>query len=465
MITSEEINVMHISGRLQRMQHYFQTGNTRSFEFRKQQLQTLKMTVLKYEDEIYAALYSDLKKSKEESYATELGLLLAEINVTLKNLRRWMQPQRVGTDLVNLPSGSKIYTDSLGVVLIISPWNYPLQLLLLPLVGAIAGGNCVVLKPSELAPSTAAIIEKMITEIFPKEYVAVMQGDGARIIPEMMNSFRFDHVFYTGSIPVGKIIYQLAAKDLVPVTLELGGKSPAIVEEGANLDVAARRIVLGKFLNAGQTCIAPDYLLVHESVKENLLAKIKTVIENFYTAEPSESYDYGKIINERRFDKLISYLADGTIITGGQSDKEKLYIAPTVMDDVAKNSSLWSEEIFGPILPVKTYVSTDEAIDYVKGSNPLAFYLFTANKKKERQWIAEVPFGGGCINNTDWHFTNHNLPFGGVGNSGLGAYHGKYSFDTFTRKKAVLKTPAWFDPSIKYPPFKGKLKLFKWVIR
>lgn len=465
MATTEAIKAAHPVSFLGEIHDFFMQGETHSYEFRKEQLKKLKQTILRYEEDIYAALYSDLKKSKEESYASEVGLLLSEINVALKNLRRWMQPQAAGTDLVNLPSKSKIYRDPLGVVLIISPWNYPLQLLLIPLVSAIAGGNCIVLKPSELAPATANIIEKIIKETFHENYIKVVQGDGAKVIPQMMESFRFDHVFYTGSIPVGKMIYQQAAKNLIPVTLELGGKSPAIVEPDAKLDVAARRIVLGKFLNAGQTCIAPDYLLVHESIRDKFIDKLKNTIEQFYTTDPSGSYDYGKIINERRFDKLVSYLQEGRIITGGLHDRSKLYIAPTLVDDVPENSLLWEEEIFGPIFPVRTYKTTGEAIDYVKKSNPLALYLFTSGKKKEQQWINNVPFGGGCINNAAWHFTNHHLPFGGVGNSGIGSYHGKFGFDTFTRMKPVMKTPAWFDPLVKYPPFKGKLKLFKWVIR
>ena len=464
--TVGDVKVMHYSRQLVSMRNYFESGSTRPYAFRIEQLKKLKQALLNHEQEIYDALYKDLKKSKEESYASELGLLLAEINVTIKNLRRWMQPQSAKTDLVNLPSRSKIYRDPLGVVLIIAPWNYPLQLLLIPLIGAIAGGNCAVVKPSELAPATSSIINEIISEIFSTQYIEVAEGDGAAIIPMMMDSFRFDHIFYTGSITVGKIIYGLAAKKLVPVTLELGGKSPAIVEADADLSVAANRIVLGKFLNVGQTCIAPDYLLVHESIKEKLVEKLKIQISKFYTQDASTSYDYGKIINERRFDKLISYLSQGTILSGGQYDKPTLFIAPTLMDNIRPGAPIREEEIFGPILPIYSFKSMDEAVEIVnENANPLAFYLFTKSKKKEGEWISRVPFGGGCVNNTDWHFTNHHIPFGGVGNSGLGAYHGKYTFDTFTRLKPVMKTPAWFDPSIKYPPFKGKLKLFKWIIR
>ncbi|MEO5595086.1 MAG: aldehyde dehydrogenase family protein [Chitinophagaceae bacterium] len=451
---------------LSAVRNYFNSGATRSYAFRKAQLQKLKQAILSNETGINQALYQDLKKSPEEAYSTETGLLLAEINGAIKKLRQWMEPMRTGTDLINLPSSSKIYRDPLGVVLIISPWNYPLQLLLVPLVGAIAGGNCAVVKPSELAPATSALIEKIITETFSPDYIKCMLGDGAAVIPEMMNVFRFDHVFYTGSIPVGKIIYQLAAKDLVPVTLELGGKSPAIVEADAHLSSAARRIVLGKFLNVGQTCIAPDYLLVHHAVKQELIEKIKTAIQQFYGADTAASYDYGKIINEKRFDKLVSYLDQGNIIYGGQHDKSKLFIAPALIENVSLDAPLMKEEIFGPLLPVYSFTSREEAMQIVhRNANPLAFYLFTSSKKTETAWMEAIPFGGGCINNADWHFTNQHLPFGGVGNSGIGAYHGKFTFDTFTRQKPVLKTPTWFDPNIRYPSFKGKLKLLKWLIR
>jgi len=446
--------------------NYFNSGATRPYAFRKAQLLKYKQAILDNETAINQALYQDLKKSPEETYASELGLLLAEINGAIKNLHAWMKPRRAGTDLVNLPSSSKIYRDPLGVVLIIAPWNYPLQLLLIPLVGAIAGGNCAIIKPSELAPATAAIVEKIITTTFAPEYIKTVQGDGAQLIPEMMNTFRFDHVFYTGNIPVGKIIYQLAAKDLVPVTLELGGKSPAIVEPDAHLSSAARRIVLGKFLNVGQTCIAPDYLLVHDSVKDELVEKIKNAIVQFYGTDAAASYDYGRIINEKRFDILAGYLQQGTIIFGGQHDKSKLFIAPTLIEHVSPDAPLMKEEIFGPLLPVYSFNTTEEAMQIVqRNANPLAFYLFTESAKKEKEWMDAIPFGGGCINNADWHFTNHHLPFGGVGNSGIGAYHGKFTFNTFTRQKPVLKTPTWFDPSIKYPSFKGRLKLFKWLIR
>ena len=455
-----------LNSSLASLRNNYNRHSTKPYAFRKKQLLLLKSALLNHENEIQQALYSDLKKNVEETYATETGLLLAEIHVALKRLRHWMMPEGAGTNLVNLPSSSKIYRDPLGVVLIIAPWNYPLQLLLIPLVGAIAGGNCVVLKPSEFAPATAVLIEKMITAIFPADYVKVVMGDGAEVVPEMMNAFRFDHVFYTGSIPVGKIIYRMAAEKLVPVTLELGGKSPAIVCADADIAVAARRIAFGKFINTGQTCIAPDYVLVHHDVKEKFIIKLKETVVAFYSEDAMNNYNYGKIINEKRFDKLVSYLGDGKIVTGGTSNKEKLFIAPTILEDVSPDAPVMQEEIFGPVLPVLPFTTTSEAMELVqRNATPLAFYLFTQDKKVAEEWINKIPFGGGCINNADWHFTNHNLPFGGVGSSGIGAYHGKYTFDTFTRAKPVMKTPNWFDPGFKYPPLKGRLKLFKWFIR
>ena len=455
-----------VSSSLQLMREYFNNRNARSHEFRLNRLKELKRAITKYEKLLLKALYEDLKKSTEESYATEIGLVVTEINVAIKNLKKWMRPSSASTNLVNLPSASKIYHDPLGVVLIIAPWNYPLQLSLIPLVGAIAGGNCAVVKPSELAPATARVIEQIISEIYPREYVLVIQGDGAEIIPGLMSDFRFDHIFYTGSISVGRSIYKLAAEQLIPVTLELGGKSPAIVHRDANIGVAARRIVMGKFLNAGQTCIAPDYVLVHVDVSEKLISRLSDSLRNFYSDDPSGSEDYARIINEKRFDKLQSYLVEGTIVTGGKTDRENLYFSPTVLKDVPENASVMTDEIFGPILPVLTFNTIEEAMAIVqRNANPLAFYVFTNDKAIQKHWIESTAFGGGCINNADWQFANHYLPFGGVGSSGMGCYHGKYTFDTFTRKKPVMKTPNWFDPSIKYPPMKGRLRLFKWLFR
>lgn len=451
---------------LQRLRAYYDSDATRTYDFRKKQLQLLKAAILKYEQELYKCLYIDLKKSPEENWVTELGVVIAEINMALRKLRYWMQPQKTSTNLVNFPSSSYILQEPLGVVLIISPWNYPLQLLFTPLVGAIAAGNCVVLKPSELTPATAAIMGNIVKEIFSEEYILYVEGDGAQVVPGMMNNFCFDHVFYTGSTAVGKSIYQMAAAKLTPVTLELGGKSPCVVESDANIPVTARRIALTKFSNAGQMCIAPDYVLVHASKKDELINALKNAIQSFYTNDPSGSYNYGKIINEKQFNRLTAYLQQGAIVHGGSHDISRLYIEPTIMQNVAADAPLMKEEIFGPILPVLTFNNFVEAKSIIQNNpDPLSFYIYTSDLRKEKEWLQGIAFGGGCVNNSSWHFTNHHLPFGGRGKSGIGRYHGKYSFDVFSHAKAVLKTPAWFDPAIKYPPFKGKLKLFKWIIR
>ncbi|MGN6491898.1 MAG: aldehyde dehydrogenase family protein [Agriterribacter sp.] len=456
------MNGFAVISELQELRGHYESGITRPYAFRKQQLLLLKNAVSKYEQEINLALYADLKKSAEETYATETGLLLAEINLALKKLRSWMKPRRILPNLVNFPSSGKIFADPLGVVLIIAPWNYPLQLCLIPLVGAIAAGNCVVVKPSELAPATSSIIQKIISEIFPPAYVKVVEGEGGVVIPAMMQQFRFDHVFYTGSIPVGRIIYQLAAKTLTPVTLELGGKSPAIVEKDADITVSARRIALGKFANAGQTCVAPDYVLVHEDIAEEFTAALINAIQVFFGEDAGKSSDYGKIINAKRFDQLVAYLAEGEITYGGKTDRSSLYFSPTILKNVTAGSSIMNDEIFGPVLPILRFTTMEEAAAIVKQhANPLAFYVFTSDASKEKAWIEQTAFGGGCVNNAVWHFANHRFPFGGIGSSGIGSYHGKYSFKTFTHEKAVMKTPVWFDPSIKYPPFKGKLKWFK----
>lgn len=451
---------------LQALRTFFNAGATKEYRYRISGLKKLKKTLEKYEHEIYAALYADLKKSPEESWVTENGMVIAEINSAVRNLHWWMEKERVGTNLVNLPSSSYVLKEPMGVVLIIGPWNYPLQLILNPLVGALAAGNCVVLKPSELAPATAAVIKKIIAETFVENHVLLVEGSGAEIVPALMNAFVFDHVFYTGSTQVGKLIYKMAAENLVPVTLELGGKSPCIVEEDANIKVAAKRIAVSKFSNAGQMCVAPDYVLVHHAKKEELINELKKILKNFFGNNPEDSYNYGKIVNEKQFQRLRSYLNNGKLIYGGKANEQTLYLEPTLLTDVDLADAVMQDEIFGPILPIISFSSHQEAAKLVaEHKNPLAFYIFTSSRKMENEWLNTIPFGGGCVNNCSWHLTNHHLPFGGRGFSGTGRYHGKYSFDTFSHTKAVMKTPTWFDPAIKYPPFKGKLKLFKWVIR
>ena len=451
---------------LQSLRKFYNGGNTRSYAFRQKQLKKLRSAILQHEKELHDALHADLKKSPEESWVTETGFLISEINSALKNLRQWMQPGKVKTNLVNLPSSSYVMKEPMGVVLIIGPWNYPLQLLFTPLVGAIAAGNCVVLKSSEFAPATSGAMKKIIEENFSGEYILFTEGDGAQVVPAMMNHFRFDHVFYTGSTTVGKIIYKMAAEQLVPVTLELGGKSPCVVESDANIKVAARRIAMTKFSNAGQMCVAPDYVLVHKTIKEKFVTALKETLINFFSEDPSADYSYCKIINEKQFNRLISYLSNGTIVHGGGHDLSKLFIEPTIIENILPDAPVMKDEIFGPILPVIPFENFEEAKTVInQNPNPLAFYVSTASSKKEKHWLEQIPAGGTCVNNSSWHLTNHYLPFGGRGNSGIGEYHGKNSFETFSHRKAVMKTPTWFDPNIRYPPFKGKLWLFKKVVR
>ena len=451
---------------LQTIRQYFDTGATRTHAFRKTQLKNLRAAILQHEQDIYDALRADLKKSAEESWVTEVGFVISEINAAIKKLRQWMQPERVPTNLVNLPSKSYVLKEPLGVVLVIGPWNYPFQLLFNPLVGAIAAGNCVVLKPSEFAPATADIMNKIIAKIFPPEYVLCVTGDGAEVVPAMMNNFRFDHVFYTGSTTVGRIIYKMAADKLVPVTLELGGKSPCVVESDANITTAARRIALTKFSNAGQMCVSPDYVLVHASKKDALIEGIKQSVRKFFGDDPSTNYNYCKIINQKQFERLIKYFDQGNIIHGGHYDIDKLYIEPTIMEQASLDAPIMQEEIFGPVLPIFPFNTTAEAKAIIdRNPNPLAFYVFTSDSQKEKVWLEQTAFGGACVNNASWHLTNHHLPFGGRGNSGIGRYHGRHSFDTFSHHKAVMKSPTWFDPNIKYPPFNGRLGLFKKIIR
>ena len=444
---------------------YFMAGATQPFEFRLLQLQRLKKAVLENEKQLYAALYADLKKTDEDAWATEVGFFLSELNHTMKHLKDWMEPKSVATNLVNMPSTSYTIHEPLGVVCIIAPWNYPFQLLFTPLVGAIAGGNCVVLKPSEFAPATAKLMGKIVESLFPENYIQYLEGDGATVLPPLLTDNRFDHIFYTGSTAVGKIIYKYAAEQLVPVTLELGGKSPAVITSDANLRVAARRLANPKFSNCGQMCIAPDYVLVPSDLKDNLIKELIIALQSFYGADAATSEHYGKIINDKQWLRITSYLGDGEIVYGGKSNREKLFIEPTIMTGVHADAKIMQEEIFGPILPILTYESNEEALAIInKNPNPLAFYVFTENKADEQYWLTNVPSGGACVNNATMHITNHDLPFGGRGFSGTGGYHGQQSFDTFTHTKSVLKTPTWIDPGFKYPPYKGKAWLLKRLI-
>lgn len=451
---------------LAKMRDYFASGATRSAAFRKQRLQDLRAAILAHEAAITTALYQDLHKNPEEVWITETGMVLAEINSTLKKLDKWMRPKKVRTNLLNWPSTSRIESDPLGIVLIIAPWNYPFQLLINPLVGAIAAGNCAVLKPSELTPATSAIIKKIIDATFSTDYIACVEGEGLTVVPALLSVTRFDHIFYTGSTTTGKSIYKMAADQLIPVTLELGGKSPCVVEEDASLTVAAKRIALAKFNNAGQVCVAPDYILVHHSIKDRFVAELCKALDSFFTNSPEKCEHYGRIINTKQFDRLTQYLSQGTILYGGQHERDQLFIAPTVLDNISRNSSVMQEEIFGPLLPVISYTSCEEALEIIAAHpNPLSFYVYTNSLAKEKYWIERVASGGAAVNNSVFHLLNQHLPFGGRGDSGIGAYHGHFSFDVFSHKKAVLKTPVWPDLAIKYPPFKGKLGLFKKLLK
>ena len=447
------------------LKDYFSTGATQTYAFRLLQLERLKKAVLDSENILYEALYADLKKTDEDAWATEVGFFLSELNYTIKHLQEWMQPKSVATNLVNMPSTSYTIQEPLGVVCIIAPWNYPFQLLFTPLIGAIAGGNCAVLKPSEFAPATAKVMAKIIADLFPNNYMLYLEGDGATVLPPLLTENRFDHIFYTGSTAVGKIIYKYAAEKLVPVTLELGGKSPAVITADANLRVAARRLANPKFSNCGQMCIAPDYILVPSDLKDKLIKELIIAIQSFYGVDAEASEHYGKIINDKQWLRITSYLSEGEIVYGGKSNREKLFIEPTIMTGVHADAKIMQDEIFGPILPILTYTSKEEALAIIhKNPNPLAFYVFTENKTDEQYWLTNVPSGGACVNNATMHITNHDLPFGGRGYSGTGGYHGKLSFDTFTHTKSVLKTPTWIDPSFKYPPYKGKAWLLKRLI-
>ena len=450
---------------LEALRQYFQSGATQPFTFRLSQLKRLKQLVLDNEQALYKALHADLKKTDEDAWATEVGFFLSELNYTIEHLKGWMQPKSVPTNLVNMPSSSFTIQEPLGVVCIIAPWNYPFQLLFTPLIGAIAGGNCAVLKPSEFAPATAAVMRRIIGDLFPENYILYIEGDGAQVLPPLLTENRFDHIFYTGSTMVGKIIYKLAAEHLVSVTLELGGKSPAVICDDANLRVAARRLANPKFSNCGQMCIAPDYILVPHHLRDELIKELTIAIQKFYGADAEHSEHYGKIINDKQWLRLTSYLGDGEIVYGGKSNREKLFIEPTIMVGVQPDAKIMQDEIFGPILPILTYASKEEALAIIqKNPNPLAFYVFTENQADENYWLTNVPSGGACVNNATMHITNHELPFGGRGFSGTGGYHGKLSFDTFTHTKSVLKTPTWIDPSFKYPPYKGKAWLLKRLI-
>ncbi|MFC0187528.1 aldehyde dehydrogenase [Fictibacillus aquaticus] len=451
---------------LKQHKQFFNTGRTRDIEFRLHQLKKLKLSIQRNEKEIIKALYTDLRKSEFEAYGSEIGFTLDSINYMIKNLKKWSKPQKVKTPIHQFPSKSYILSEPYGTVLIIGPFNYPFQLLIEPLIGAIAAGNNVVLKPSESTPSVSAVINKIVQDTFEENYITVIEGE--KETTSLLIHAKFDYIFFTGSVPVGKIVMEAAAKNLVPVTLELGGKSPVIVDSTANLDIAAKRIAWGKFLNAGQTCIAPDYVLAHSSIKDDLIKKMTETLEAFYGTDSSSSSDYGRIVNERQFDRLAAILKQDSekIVFGGKSDRDDLYIEPAILHNVTWNDASMEDEIFGPILPVLEYSGLDEAIESIQNSpKPLALYVFTENEAVEKKILSSVSFGGGCVNDTLSHIVSPHLPFGGVGTSGLGAYHGKYSFDVFSHKKSILKKSTKIESGLVFPPYGDKVKWLRKLLK
>lgn len=433
-------------------------------ELRKSRLAAFKTAILKAEAAINEALRADLGKSQFETYATEMGFILEELSYVLPRLEKWAKPKKVKTPIAMFPGSSYIQPEPYGVVLIVSPWNYPFQLTLAPFIGAIAAGNRVVIKPSEFAPKTAEIIEKLITEVFSQDEVRVVQGSVAETTALLKQ--KWDYLFFTGSTPVGKIMMKAAAEHLTPVTLELGGKSPCLIDESANLDMAAKRCAWGKFVNAGQTCVAPDYVLVPKKLQDSFIERMNHHLKAFYGENPELSPDFPRIINERHFDRLAELLIPAKVAFGGKLVASKKYIAPTVMKDVSWQDKIMEDEIFGPILPVLTYEKIEDALTQINARpKPLAFYVFCEDKKRSKEIIGKVPFGGGCINDTVIHLANPNLPFGGVGSSGIGSYHGQKSFDTFTHYKSVYKQGTKVDVPVRYPPYEGKLGILKFFLR
>ncbi|MBI9068087.1 MAG: aldehyde dehydrogenase [Salinivirgaceae bacterium] len=446
---------------------FFDSGATKSYDFRIEQLKIFKKAITQNESKILDALYKDFKKPRFEAFTSEVGFLYEEINFAIKHLKKWMKPDKVATPLVLELSKSKIVKEPLGVILIIGPWNYPFQLLLSPLVGAIAAGNCSVIKPSNETPHVAKIVEEIINQTFDSNYISVVQGPGRTVGNALIEEFNWNHIFFTGSPQVGKQVAKMAANHLSPVTLELGGKSPAIIDENVDIDIAAKRVVFGKFFNAGQTCVCPDYVLVHESKKQEFILKAKKYIQEFYGDNPLVSKDLTHIVNSKRFNVLSNYLNDGKIVHGGKFDEENKVIEPTLLDDITFDMKVMQEEIFGPILPILTWNTKEDLIDKVrKNRYPLACYIFTENKSFKKFIINRIEFGGGSVNNTLVHLVNPKLPFGGVGNSGMGNYHGKYSFETFSHKKSILESPTKLDLPLRYPPYSDKkMKIGKWFFK
>ncbi len=451
-----------VSDTLARLRATVASGRTRAADWRRAQLDALAAMLAEREDDLTRALYSDLRKSPVEAWTTEIGFTAAEVAHARKRLARWMRPKRAATPLALQPGACRIVPEPLGVALIVAPWNYPLQLALSPLIGALAAGNAAVVKPSELAPNTAQLLADLVPLYLDTDAVAVVQGG----VPETtaLLAQRWDKIFYTGNGQVGRIVMAAAAKHLTPVTLELGGKSPCIVDADADIEVAARRIAWGKFLNAGQTCVAPDYVLVHRDREGALVEALREAIRDQLGDDPARSHDYARIVNNRHFDRLAGLIGDGDAVIGGDTDPTDRYIAPTVLIDVSADAPIMQTEIFGPILPVLTFDDLDAAIGFVnRGDKPLALYLFSSSRRSQRRVVAETSSGGVAINDTVLQLAAPGLPFGGVGESGMGAYHGKFGFDAFSHHKAVLRKPTWLDVALRYPPYSAAK--FRWLRR
>ena len=451
------MNTINYNALLKEQRDFYQTGETRTIAFRINQLTQLKNAILNYEVAITKALRDDLGKSEHETMTTEIGFTLLEISTAIKNLRKWDTIKKVKTNLFNRPGKSFIMREPYGTTLVIGPWNYPFQLALAPVIGAISGGNTVIIKPSEMAEKTARVLTQMIEETFDRAYIGVVNG-GVEETSALLNE-HFDLIFFTGSPKVGKIIMEKAAKHLTPVILELGGKSPCIVDETAKLDIAVRRIIFGKGTNAGQTCVAPDYLLLHESQKEAFYQLFNETAESFYGKNSIDNPQYGSIIHEQHYLRLKSFLKEGKLITGGQFDDKRRRIALTLLEIENGEATVMQEEIFGPILPVITYKNEEEIYHWTKKyPDPLALYIFSQNEALIQRILQRIPFGGGCINDTILHLTNEHLPFGGRGNSGQGNYHGRRSFEAFTHEKSIYRGSTRFDLKLKYPPYDEKNK-------
>ncbi|MEZ2322188.1 MAG: aldehyde dehydrogenase [Microcoleus sp.] len=452
---------MLVSDMLQQQRQFFATGKTKEVDFRLEQLHKLKSAIQLNQSRIVDAVNADLNRPEFEAYFEIASI--AEVKYAIKNLKSWVKPRKVPTSIDQFPASARIFPEPLGVVLIIGPWNYPFQLMISPLVGAIAAGNCAILKPSEIASHTSAVVADMIAKTFDPAYIAAIEG-GVEISQQLLVE-KFDHIFFTGGTKIGRIVMEAAAKHLTPVTLELGGKSPCIVDSDVQLEYTAKRIAWGKFINAGQTCIAPDYLLVDRKIKPDLMPAIKASILELYGNDPQISPDYCRIINQRQLERLSAFVKDGEIVTGGQVKPEDRYIAPTVLDKVSWDSPVMEDEIFGPILPVLEYDDLSEAIAKINARpKPLALYFFSKDKQKQERVLRETSSGGVCINDTVMQVGVTTLPFGGVGESGIGSYHGKASFDTFSHYKSVLQKFFWLDLKWRYAPYQGKLDLIKKVI-